>query len=61
MRFDTNVHEAYCGIDLQARTMYVCIFNRDGELMLHRNLQLCNIDWSPIPSPKCLNLKGLLS
>jgi hypothetical protein len=38
MRFYTNVHEAYCGIDLHARTMYVCILNRDGEILLHRNM-----------------------
>jgi len=25
MRFYTNVHEAYCGIDLHTRTMYVCM------------------------------------
>jgi hypothetical protein len=38
MRFYTRVHEAYCGIDLHARTMYVCILNRDGEILLHRNM-----------------------
>jgi Transposase len=38
MRFYTKVHEAYCGIDLHARSMYVCILNRDGEMMLHRNM-----------------------
>jgi hypothetical protein len=38
MQFYTNVHEAYCGIDLHARSMYVCIVNRDGEIMLHRNM-----------------------
>ena len=38
MRFCTNVHEAYCGIDLHARTRYVCIVNRDGEILLHRNM-----------------------
>src|SRR5215216_2749908 len=38
MRCYTNVHEAYCGIDLHARTMEVCIFNRDGEIMLHRKM-----------------------
>jgi hypothetical protein len=27
MRFYTKVHEAYCGIDLHVRTMYVCIVN----------------------------------
>ena len=38
MRFYTIVHDAYCGIDLHARTMYVCILNRDGEILLHRNM-----------------------
>src|SRR5688572_30372247 len=38
MRFYTRVHEAYCCIDLHARTMYVCIVNRDGEILLHRNI-----------------------
>jgi hypothetical protein len=38
MRCSTRVHEAYCGIDLHARTMYVCIVNRDGEILLHRNM-----------------------
>ena len=38
MRFYTRVHEAYCGIDLYARTMYVCIANRDDEILLHRTM-----------------------
>jgi len=38
MRFYTNVHEAYGGIDLHARSMSVCSFNRDGEIMLHRKM-----------------------
>jgi transposase len=39
MRFYTKPHTTYCGIDLHARTMYVCIVNRDGEVMLHRNMK----------------------
>jgi transposase len=39
MRFYTKQHQLYCGIDLHARTMYVCILNQDGEIMLHRNMQ----------------------
>jgi hypothetical protein len=27
MRFYTKQHQAYCGIDLHARTMYICIVN----------------------------------
>ena len=39
MRFYTKPHRFYCGIDLHARTMYVCILDRDGEILVHRNLQ----------------------
>jgi transposase len=39
MRFYTKQHHQYCGIDLHARTMYVCIMDRDGEIMVHRNLK----------------------
>jgi hypothetical protein len=39
MRFYTQQHQFYCGIDLHARTMYLCIFNRDGEIRVHRNMQ----------------------
>jgi transposase len=38
MRFYTKQHQFYCGIDLHARTMYVCILNRDGEIVVHRNM-----------------------
>src|SRR2546427_8220486 len=39
MRFYTNQHPFYCGIDLHARTMYVCILSQDGEVVLHRNMK----------------------
>jgi transposase len=39
MRFYTKQHHAYCGIDLHARSMYVCILNQEGEIMLHRNMK----------------------
>src|SRR5438874_5587742 len=38
MRFYTKQHPFYCGIDLHARTMYVCILNQDGEIVVHRNM-----------------------
>src|ERR671938_1028320 len=38
MRFYNAQHQFYCGIDLHARTMYVCILNHDGEIMVHRNM-----------------------
>src|SRR5918999_557719 len=39
MRFYTKQHLFYCGIDLHARTMYLCILDRDGEIVLHRNMK----------------------
>ncbi|HXH08656.1 MAG TPA: IS110 family transposase [Alphaproteobacteria bacterium] len=39
MRFYTQQHQFYCGIDLHARTMSVCMVNRDGEVLLHRNMK----------------------
>jgi transposase len=39
MRFYTNQHPVYCGIDLHARSMYVCILSQAGEILLHRNMQ----------------------
>src|SRR5919199_1594569 len=38
MRFYTQQHQFYCGIDLHARTMYLCLLNRDGEILVHRNM-----------------------
>jgi len=37
MRF-SKTHQHSCGIDLHARTMYVCILDREGQVLLHRNL-----------------------
>ena len=39
MRFSTNSHPLYCGIDLHARSMYVCIVSQGGEILLHRNMK----------------------
>ncbi len=38
MRFYTQVHQFYCGIDLHARSMYLCILDPQGEIQLHRNM-----------------------
>src|ERR1044072_4061517 len=38
MRFYTKQHHFYCGIDLHARAMYVCILNQEGEILVHRNM-----------------------
>jgi len=39
MRFYNTTHHHYCGIDLHAKTMYVCIINRDGKTVLHCNMK----------------------
>src|SRR5262245_1313151 len=39
MRFYTRQHPHYCGIDLHARTMYLCILNQEGAIVLHRNMK----------------------
>lgn len=38
MRFYMHPHQFYCGIDLHARSMYVCIVHRDGEILLPRHM-----------------------
>jgi hypothetical protein len=38
MRFYTKQHRYYCGIDLHARSMYVCILDPQGEILFHRNM-----------------------
>jgi len=39
MRLYNTQHPFYCGIDLHARAMYVCILNQAGETLLHRNMK----------------------
>ena len=39
MRLYTPPHHLYCGLDLHARTRYVGILNRDGEIVGHRHLK----------------------
>jgi transposase len=39
MRFYNQSHRHYCGIDLHARSMYLCILDADGETLLHRNMK----------------------
>ena len=46
MRFYTNSHKYYCGIDLHTKMMYVCILNNQGKVLVHRNI--------PTDGAKCL-------
>jgi hypothetical protein len=38
MRFYTQQHRFYCGVDLHARTMHVCVLDQAGAVVFDRNL-----------------------
>ena len=38
MRFYTKQHRFYCGVDLHARTMHLCILDSDGQVVFDKNL-----------------------
>ncbi len=38
MRFYNHQHQYYCGIDLHVKTMYVCILDATGQVLVHRNV-----------------------
>lgn len=38
MQFYIKQHQHYCGIDLHARSMYVCIIDQTGKIVAHRNM-----------------------
>jgi hypothetical protein len=40
MRFYTKQHKFYCGIDLHAKKMYLCILDETGEVRLHQNIRV---------------------
>jgi len=39
MRFYTNQHKYYCGIDLHTGKMYICILDEKGENREHRTMK----------------------
>ena len=38
MNFYNNIHPYYCGIDLHARILYVCIFDQEGNTCVHKEI-----------------------
>jgi transposase len=38
MRFYTHQPKHYCGIDLHARSMYVCLLDQAGTIVVHKNV-----------------------
>lgn len=39
MKFYNSKHKYFCGVDLHAKSMYVCVMDNDGEVKLHRNIR----------------------
>lgn len=39
MNFYNKQHKYYCGIDLHARKMYICILDQRGKTVLHKNFR----------------------
>ncbi|MEW5993508.1 MAG: transposase, partial [Candidatus Zixiibacteriota bacterium] len=39
MKFYTKQHQYYCGIDLHARTMYLCILDGEGNILANKNMK----------------------
>ncbi|MFA3793236.1 IS110 family transposase [Aliiglaciecola sp. SL4] len=39
MNFYTNTHPYYCGIDLHARLLYVCIIDDKSEVLVHKKIK----------------------
>ena len=39
MGYYKQKHKHYCGIDLHAKTMYLCIMDADGEVLFHKNMK----------------------
>ncbi len=38
MRFYTRLHRFYCGVDLHARSMYVCVLDCEGKVLVSQNI-----------------------
>ena len=39
MNFYHSTHRHYCGIDLHARSLYVCIIDQQEEVLLHKEIE----------------------
>ena len=39
MNFYTKQHKYYCGIDLHAKSLYVCVLDSDGKKVIHKKIR----------------------
>jgi len=51
MNFYTKQHRHYCGVDLHARQMYVCILDRLGKVIIHKNIKAMPEKFDPLIEP----------
>jgi len=51
MRFYQQQHEFYCGVDLHARSMHVCIVDTDGLTKVHKNIDATPDRFLPLVRP----------
>lgn len=51
MRFYRGTHRYYCGIDLHARTMYLCLTDHAGTILLHRSIRCTPEDFLTAVEP----------
>jgi len=50
MKFYTEQHKYYCGVDLHARSIYVCIIDQKGVIVKHKNIDATPEDFLGIIS-----------
>lgn len=58
MRLYNTQHQFYCGIDLHARSMDVCIVHHEGVMLLHRTMQAAPAPLLKAVAPYCDHLVG---
>src|SRR6266516_3627010 len=51
MRFYNRPHTYYCGIDLHVKTMYVCILDGTGQVLVHRNVPSTPVAFLEVVAP----------
>ncbi len=56
MQFYTNLHPFYCGIDLHARMLYVCILDERGEILVHKKIKDSSEELLKLLSPYIGNI-----
>jgi hypothetical protein len=56
MRFYNRQHRHDCGIDRHVKTMYVCILDATGRVLVHRNVK-SNAEMKAIHGGKATNDK----